>query len=59
MLAPEVPHCRLLARYHLEQFQVVMSEATARSGHLLEPSVMIARRSHNPYLSKTVRLRIG
>ena len=38
------PGANSLVQCHLEQYRAVMSEATARSAHLLEPSVVIAYR---------------
>jgi hypothetical protein len=53
------PSANSPVQYHLEQCQAVMSEATARSAHLLEPSVVIAKRPQKMHRSKPVRLRIG
>ena len=53
------PSANSPVQYHLEQCQAVMSEATARSAYLLEPSVVIAKRPDTTHRSKSVRLRIG
>ena len=42
-------------QYHLEQCQAVMSEATARSAHLLEPSHASARTPQKTHRTQPVR----
>ena len=53
------PSANSPVEYHLEQCQVVMSEATARSTHLLEPSMVTSRWPQATRRSKPVRLGIG
>ena len=42
-------------QYHLDQCQAVMSEATARSAHHLEPSHVSARTPHKTHRTQPVR----
>ena len=44
-------------QYHLEQCQAVMSEATARSAHLLEPSHVSTRTPQKKHRTQPVRQR--
>ncbi len=45
-------------QYHLDHCQNAMSEATARSAHLLEPSVTSGRTQQKTHRAKPVRRRL-
>jgi hypothetical protein len=46
-------------QYHLDHCQNAMSEATALSAHLLEPSVKSARSQQKTHRAKPVRQRLA